>query len=301
MKKILYVEHFVNEWTTLFLEELSKNNYELTVFSLIKHKSRDNIVFIDTISILNKNFDLVIINGTGDGTQNITQLFDPKNTTLYLLNTVSTTELHANCIFRAKYLGYSTEEQYKHLVEVDKSFKNKSIQINKAIIIPEKKNNFFNFFRKKYSIQTKYLIVLSGTSFWKNKKSFEIIHTFTKVNRDDITLVVLGNHSQTEKEPYKNVLNIENTECLNAIDACDLYISINDTLVLEVMARKKPWVYYQSKFGLYGYNYQNLNELQYYIFTKIENYLKPLPSAYKYILENHSFEKMVKTISKLIA
>jgi glycosyltransferase involved in cell wall biosynthesis len=221
----------------------------------------------------------------------------------------SESNVYQRAIQNVKYLGCSTQEDWEYVKR--KSVMRKSVQIRHGI--DDKVSVGQKGFREKYGITTKYMFLSCG-GYWPNKAMNELVETFGKVDRKDVTLVLTGydNRHQIKPNDTDNVkaLMIEDrNEVLSALSEADLYIMHSHKegfglVLLESMLNRTPWASREiagaKVLKEFGFTYTNDDELVDYMqkFKGVRK--KQIDDAQEFVTLNHLIKNTVDDIMRLV-
>mgnify|MGYP003345684677 CR=1 FL=1 len=312
MKKLLYVVHRYapfpggsENYVRDLAEESYRQGHDVTVFTG-QHKGDLNGVKVTSDpSILNLDFDLIIVHGGDVGIQNyvLQNVNKIKTPILYLLILPSKSDICLNALKEVKYIGCSTQEDWEHIKKYNVLEKGVQIShsINPNISIG------INGFKEKFSIKTSKMFLSSG-GFWSHKGMEELCDLFNRLPIKDTTLVLTGYQNPhlkpKENEKVKVLLLEDRQDVLNAIKESDLYILNSHEegfglVLLESMCNKTAWIARNIAGAKlmkdYGHVYEQPRELMKYLvnFKKDE---EKINVSYKYFLKNHTIDITVKQI-----
>lgn len=316
--KLLYVVHRYppymggsEYYVQAMAEESLSRGHQVSVFTNQHNGNLNGIIVTSDIKILDELFDLIIVHGGNCSNQNTVHEMSEKikSPILYLLILPSETEICMKGLRNAKYIGCSTQVDWDH---VDKhGVNNKSHRVRHGIIIPEQTDGAEKNFRKKFNINTKFIILSCG-GFWRHKGMMELAMVFNRLSRKDITLVFTGYHNDPYNKPQEN----DNIRCLyledrqdvsDAMCSADLYIMNSyeegyGLVLLEAMSKRVPWaarnIAGARQLKKYGNIYENNNVL-FNIMNNIEKYLIPPEGSYEHVRTECSIQKTIDDIESI--
>jgi glycosyltransferase involved in cell wall biosynthesis len=318
MKRILYVVHRYapypggsENYVRDMAEETLSRGHEVAVFTG-EHKGDWNGVRVSSdANILLEKWDLIVVHGGDVGLQDFV-LGNVKNIPspmlfMLIIPSISTTYKHA--MEHVKYIGCSTKEDWDFVLKSDYMSKSKQIRHG----IDPKISMGTSGFREKYGIKTPYMFLSCG-GYWPNKAMHELVDTFNKVGRDDVTLVLTGydnrhNIKPNDSEYVKALMIDDRDDVMSAIKEADLYIMHSHRegfglVLLESMLNKTPWASRKlagaKLLSDFGFAYENDSELLDYMknFRGVPENL--IEDAYEFVNLNHTIKNTVDDILKLV-
>jgi glycosyltransferase involved in cell wall biosynthesis len=318
MKRILYVVHRYapypggsENYVRDMAEETLSRGHEVAVFTG-EHKGDWNGVRVSgDAQILLEKWDLIVVHGGDVGLQDFV-LNNSKNITspiLFMLIIPSISTTYKLAMQNVKYIGCSTKEDWDFVLKCDYMVKSKQIRHG----IDPKISMGTSGFREKYGITTKYMFLSCG-GYWPNKAMKELVETFDKVGRDDVTLVLTGydNRHGIKPDDSKNVRALmldDRDDVMSAIKEADLYIMHSyregfGLVLLESMLNKTPWAARKlagaKLLSEFGFAYDNDEQLLNYMksFNGVED--RQIEDAYEFVNLNHTIRCTVDDILKLV-
>ena len=129
----------------------------------------------------------------------------------------------------------------------------------------------------------------------------ELVETFNKVGRDDVTLVLTGydnrhNIIPSESEYVKPLMINDRKDVMSAILEADLYIMHSHKegfglVLLESMLNRTPWASRKiagaNLLRDFGFTYENDAELLEYMKNFKEEPIEQVDNAYEFVTFNH--------------
>jgi hypothetical protein len=156
---------------------------------------------------------------------------------------------------------------------------------------------------------------LSCGGYWPNKAMHELVETFNKVGRWDITLVLTGYDNRyglmpRESEYVKPLMIDDRNDVMSAIRETDLYIMHSHRegfglVLLESMLNHTPWASRNIAGGRlmknFGFTYDTDDELLKYMkkYKTLRNTIHS-ENAYEYVIHNHLIRHTVDDIMRLV-
>ena len=318
MARILYVVHRYapypggsENYVRDMAEETLSRGHEVCVFTG-EHKGNWNGVRVtDLVSVLNEKWDLVVVHGGDVGVQDFVLRNAPhiQSPILFMLILPSESQTYLNAIRDCDYIGWSTKEDLKYVIQ--KEVLTKSVQIRHGI--DPKISTGVAGFREKYNITTPYMFLSCG-GFWPNKAFHSLVDVFNKAGRTDTTLVLTGydnrnNLMPEESEFVKTLLIDDRDDVLSAILEADLYIMHSykegfGLVLLESMLNKTPWAARNGAgakvLSEFGFTYETDEELIEYIQSYTTETATKIDDGYEFVTLNHMIKNTVDDILKLL-
>ena len=318
MARILYVVHRYapypggsENYVRDMAEETLARGHEVCVFTG-EHKGDLNGVRVtDLVSVLGEQWDLIVVHGGDVGVQDfvLQHAKEIPSPILFMLIVPSMSETYLDAIKTVKYIGCSTQEDWDYAIDRDVFRKSKQIRhgIDSKISLGNKG------FREKYNIKTKYMFLSCG-GYWPNKAMQELVETFNKVGRDDVTLVLTGydnrhNIIPSESEYVKPLMINDRKDVMSAILEADLYIMHSHKegfglVLLESMLNRTPWASRKiagaNLLRDFGFTYENDAELLEYMKNFKEEPIEQVDNAYEFVTFNHLINNTVDDILSLL-
>jgi glycosyltransferase involved in cell wall biosynthesis len=318
MAKILYVVHRYapypggsENYVRDMAEETLSRGHEVAVFAG-EHKGDWNGVRVSSDpQILLQKWDLIVVHGGDVGLQdfvlgNVANIPSPM---LFMLIIPSESAVYKHAMRHTAYIGCSTKEDWDFVL--NKNMMTKSKQIRHGI--DPKISMGTSGFREKYGIKTPYMFLSCG-GYWPNKAMHELVDTFNKVGRDDVTLVLTGydnrhNMKPNDSEFVKALMIDDRDDVMSAIKEADLYIMHSHRegfglVLLESMLNKTPWAARNlagaKLLSDFGFAYDNDEQLLQYMkdFKGVD--VKQIEDAYEYVNLNHTIKNTVDDILSLV-
>ena len=318
MSKILYVVHRYapypggsENYVRDMADETLSRGHEVAVFAGEHQGDLNGVRVSNEASILLEKWDLIVVHGGDVGLQdfvlnNCNKIPSP---IVFMIIVPSESNVYQRAIQNVKYIGCSTQEDWEYVKR--KSVMRKSVQIRHGI--DDKVSVGQKGFREKYGITTKYMFLSCG-GYWPNKAMNELVESFSKVDRKDVTLVLTGydNRHQIKPNDTDNVkaLMIEDrNEVLSALSEADLYIMHSHKegfglVLLESMLNRTPWASREiagaKVLKEFGFTYTNDDELVDYMqkFKGVRN--KQIDDAQEFVTLNHLIKNTVDDIMRLV-
>lgn len=318
-KKILFVVHRYapypggsENYVRDMAEETLRRGHTVAVFAG-EHKGDWNGVRVtNDTKILLEEWDLIIVHGGNVGVQDFV-LANCKNIPspiLFLLVLPSDSDIYRYAIQNVKYIGCDTQEDWNSITQNPEYFR-KGVKIRHGInpSISTGKNGF----RVKYNIDTPYMFISCG-GYWHNKAMPELVDSFNRVGREDVTLVLTGYDNRfgikPESTKYVKTLMIDDRDdVMSGILESDLYIMNSFSegyglVLLEAMLNKTPWAARRiagaNQLKDYGFTYTSDDELIEYMkkyqgvpFEKIEE-------AHELVLNSFTIKHVVDDLLKVL-
>lgn len=316
-KKILYVVHRYapypggsENYVRDMAEETLSRGIEVWVFAG-EHKGNLNGVRVTSNPLtLMRKWDLIVVHGGDVAVQdfvlnNAERFASP---ILLMLIIPSESETYQKAMQTVKYIGCSTEEDWEFVKSKD--LRSKSVQVRHGI--HEKRSVGTPGFREKYDIRTKYMFLSCG-GYWPNKAMQELVDTFNKVARDDITLVLTGYDNRHNIIPrqskfVKPLMIDSRHDVMSAISEADLYIMHSHRegfglVLLESMLNKTLWaarnIAGARLMNKFGFTYDTDDQLLSYM-SKFDGAIQEqTEAAYEYMTSNHLIRHTVDDVLKL--
>lgn len=318
MKRLLFVVHRYHPYpggsenhVRDMAEECLSRGHQVAVFTG-EHKGDINGVHVTSDpNILLSEWDLIVVHGGDVGLQNfvLTNIEKIPSKVLFVLIRPSESQVYKEAMDKCYKVGCCTIEDWDFVKQ--KNVLHKSVRINYGV--DEKRCFGLPGFRKKYNIDTKYMLLSCG-GFWPNKAMNELAEVVNSIGRDDMTLVLTGydnrhNIIPQETKYVKPIMVDDINDVMSAIRETDLYIMHSFSegfglVLLESMLNKTPWVAREiagaKLMREFGFTYNSDHELKEYLIdfegeTKVD-----LDDAYEYALMNHSIKTTVDDILKVI-
>jgi len=292
-------------------EEAVSRGHDVWVLSG-EHKGDLNGVKVTSdANILTTDFDLIIVHGGDVSVQDFVLLNADKikSKMLFMLILPSESQTYKTAMRNVRFIGCSTPKDWRFAEQ--SGFRNKSVRVIHGI--DEKKSIGMCGFKSKYNITTKYMFLSSG-GYWPNKAFDELVNTFNKIERDDITLVLTGYDNRHNLMPksesnVKSFILDNRYDVLSAIKEADLYIMNSyvegfGLVLLESMLNKTPWAARldagSDLMQNYGFTYTDQNQLLDYMknFQGVDSDV--IENSYEYMIHNHLIRHTVDDIEKLL-
>jgi hypothetical protein len=155
---------------------------------------------------------------------------------------------------------------------------------------------------------------LSCGGYWPNKAMQELVESFNKVGRDDVTLVLTGydnrhNIIPSESEYVKPLMINDRKDVMSAILEADLYIMHSHKegfglVLLESMLNRTPWASRKiagaNLLRDFGFTYENDSELLEYMKNFNGVSTTQIEDAYSIVTLNHLIKNTVDDILRLL-
>ena len=286
-------------------EESLSRGHEVYVFTNDHMGDLNGVRVTSDASILDEQFDLIIVHGGGCNNQNQVHVKSEyiKSPILYLIILPSTNAICMKGMANAKYLGCSTQADYDHCMKY--SYESKIRRVRHGIVAPQVP--IVQPFREKYQIKTKYMLLTCG-GFWAHKNMMELAWIVDELKLNNTTLVCTGYHNNNTHKPknseYVRSFFIEDrNEVIQAIHEADLYIMNSyeegyGLVLLEAMSLRTPWIARGIAGALqlkdYGIVYNDRNELA-ELLMNVEKTISQIDTqvAYDYVMNNHLIKNTV--------
>lgn len=313
-RRILYVVHRYapypggsENYVRDMAEETRRRGHFVAVFAGEHKGDRNGVIVSSEPSILNENWDLIVVHGGDVHIQNFVlkhagRLGGP---VLYMLVMPSNSKECVEALHHVSYVGCSTLADWRHVNQWNVA--DRAIRVRHGI---DALNSCGRpGFRDLYGIKTPYMFLSSG-GYWPNKAFDELVGVFEETKRTDVTLVLTGYDNRfglmpKESEFVKPFLFTERQDMLDALLDADLYI-LNSyaegfgLVLLESMVNMTPWAGRQiagaELMREYGFTYTTPSELQLYLqlFRGVSN--THLVEAQKYVVSTHLIKHTVDDI-----
>lgn len=318
MAKILYVVHRYapypggsENYVRDMAEETLRRGHEVAVFAGEHRGDHNGVTVTSDPAIFNVRWDLVVVHGGDVGWQDnvLIQCEKVQSPILFMLIIPSESQVYQFARERVKYIGCSTWEDWNYVTY--HGLRSKSVKIRHGI--DPKISVGQSGFREKYGIKTE-LMLLSCGGYWPNKAMHELVETFNKVGRYDMTLVLTGydnrfNLKPEESEFVKPLMIDCRDDVMSAIREADLYIMHSHRegfglVLLESMLNRTPWTSRNIAGGKlmkeFGFAYDTDSQLLDYLKTFKPVMENEIDKAYEYVTLNHMISNTVDDILKLI-
>lgn len=316
-KRICYVVHRYppypggSEYNVRDLaEETVRLGHEVCVFSNYDGIQNGVKVFSDSSTLLNTNFDLIVVHGGDVDKQDFVLERSDKiaSKILYLLILPSESKTCMHGLNHSTFIGCSTQADWDFVKT--HNMLHKSHHISYGININS--SSGVAGFKQKYDIKTKRMFLSCG-GFWPHKGMDELAEVFDKAcsKMSDTTLVLTGYHDgqrPSSSEYIRTFLIEDKQDVLNALYEADLYIMNSFTegfglMLLEAMYNETSWaarnIAGATLLKDFGFVYNNANELYNYMVDfapKSDLILK----AKQKIINDHSVTIVVNNILNLL-
>jgi len=318
LRRILFVVHRYGysggseQYTKDMAEEMMSRGHYVVVFAGEHKGDMNGIIVTSEPMILKDKWDLIVVHGGDVGVQNfvLERAEELGGPVLYMLILPSNSQVCVGALHRSAYLGCSTLADWRHVQDWKAGDRAVRVRhgINRASSVGRPG------FRSLYGINTPYMFLSSG-GYWPNKAFGELVDTFNKVGRKDVTLVLTGydnrhNLMPEETEFVKPFLFDSRQDMLDALLDADLYILNSYTegfglVLLESMLNMTPWVARDiagaELMREYGSTYTTQGELEAYLrsFKSING--THLLEAQKYVISTHLVKHTVNDILVVLA
>lgn len=316
-KKILFVVHRYapfpggsEYYVQQMAEEALARGHDVSVFAG-EHKGNLNGVKVSN-KFQNEKYDLIIIHGGDVGVQNwfLQHAHELISPVLYMLIKPSESVICLEALNNVDYIGYSTTEDWNHLMK--HSATDKSWEIKHGISMKDCTGQK-GIFKHRFGIPKDKKMFLSCGGYWANKKMKELADAFRKANLKDAVLVTTGYDNRSNLMPVasENVIPLmleDAQDVKNAIADADCYIMNSNEegfglVILESMLNRTPWISRNiagaKLLNIFGETYNNDNEL----ITLLKNFKrneKQVHRAYNYVIGNHLISNTVNDIEKIL-
>lgn len=254
-KKLLFVVHRYAPFpggSENYVRDMAENAYlrghTVAVFAG-EHQGPHNGIFVTSDpDILRHSWDLIIVHGGDVGVQNyvLQQADKLGGPVLYLLILPSHSAVCVGALHKAKYLGCSTLADWRHVGSYNATAK--AVRVRHGIHVAQSVGT--PGFREVFNINTKYMFMSAG-GFWPNKGFSELVDTFNRADRTDVTLVLTGYDNRhgimpPDSKYVRSLILTDREDMLSALRDADLYIlnSISEgfgLVLLEAMLNGTPW------------------------------------------------------------
>jgi hypothetical protein len=291
-------------------EETAMRGHHVAVFAGEHMGNQRGIRVTSDPAILMERWDLIVVHGGDVAVQNFVlnnahRLGGP---VLYMLIMPSHSVECVGALHKAAYIGCSTYADWRHVTSYNAQ--NRSVRIRHGINLDSSVGT--PGFRKKYNIKTRYMFLSSG-GYWANKAFNELVETFNKVNRHDVTLVLTGYDNRSNLMPkasefVKPFLLDDRGEMLSALMDSDLYILNSHSegfglVLLESMLNLTPWVGRHiagaELMREFGKTYTTQNELARYLNDFVGQTAAHLLESQKYVMSTHLIRHTVSDILRV--
>ena len=320
MKKILFVVHRYppfpggsENYVRDMAEEVVRRGHEVCVLTGEHKGDRNGVKVTSNPEVLGQKWDLIIVHGGDVGVQDFVltraDAISKISPMLFMLIIPSESETYKFACEHVQYIGCSAKEDWEW-VEKKGLFK-KARKIIHGI--DEKISVGMPGFREKYGIKTE-LMFLSCGGYWPNKAMHELVETFNKVDRYDITLVLTGYDNRygimpAESEYVKPLMIDDRNDVMSAIREADLYIMHSHRegfglVLLESMLNRTPWaarnIAGAKLMNNYGFTYDTDDQLLKYMkkYKTLRNTIQS-ENSYEYMIHNHLIRHTVDDIMRL--
>ena len=321
MARILYVVHRYapfpggsENYVRDMAEETLSRGHEVCVFTG-EHKGNWNGVRVtDSVNALNEKWDLIVVHGGDVGVQDFVLRYASviESPILFMLILPSESQTYLKAIEECKFIGCSTTDDWNYVIEKNVVRKSKEIRHG----IDPKISTGLPGFREKYGIKTQYMFLSCG-GYWPNKAMKELVDTFNKLGRDDVTLVLTGYDNRFDIKPeesefVKPLMIEDRADVMSAIMETDLYIMHSHKegfglVLLEAMLNKTPWAARKIAGARvlkdFGFTYEHDEDLLQYMKEFLDaGYVtdEKIDHAYEFVTLNHTIKNTVDDILKLI-
>lgn len=321
MARILYVVHRYapypggsENYVRDMAEETLSRGHEVWVFAGEHKGDLNGVKVTDYVNILNEKWDLIVVHGGDVAVQDFV-LRNAKyiqSPILFMLILPSESRTYHDALQDCAYIGCSTHDDWAYVIQ--KGVVNKSKQIRHSV--NPKISTGQPGFREKYGIKTQYMFLSCG-GYWPNKAMQELVDTFNKLGRDDVTLVLTGydnrhNIKPQESEFVKALMIDDREDVMSAIMETDLYIMHSHRegfglVLLEAMLNKTPWAARKiagaKVLKEFGFTYEQDEELLQYMKDFLNaGYVtdETIDKAHQFVLTNHTIKNTVDDILGLI-
>lgn len=293
-------------------EEASNRGHDVTVIAG-EHKGNLNGVRVTNESCYLQDQDLVIVHGCDVSIQDfvLSNIHLINSKVLYLIIKPSNSITAIKGLKDSTYLGYSTPEDYDHILNYGYGAKARKVTHG---ISPVDCIGKAGIFKKKYGIPDDTKMFLSCGGYWYNKRMIELAGIFNKVQPKDSILVTTGydNRSNLMPERTDHVLPLmidDPMEVKNAIADAHAYIMHSSSegfglVILESMINKTPWISNNiaaakmlSDFGtVYDTDEELINILSNFTVDK-----NKVDEAYKHVISNYLISNTVDNIESIVS
>lgn len=318
-RKLLFVVHRYAPFpggSENYVKDMAETAYfrghDVTVLAG-EHKGNHNGVPVTSDgAILMQPWDLIIVHGGDVGVQNYVLNNADKwgGPVLYLLILPSNSPVCVGALHKASYLGCSTFADYRHVAGYNLS--HKAVRVRHGINMNQSIGPLG--FREKYGIDTKYMFLSAG-GFWPNKGFDELVDTFNKLKRDDVTLVLTGYDNRNgimppDSERVKTLMLHTRSMMLSALREADLYV-LNSTsegfglVLLESMLNGTPWaarnIAGAETLREFGFTYTTQSELLKYMEDFVGAPQVDLTTNQNYVIGTHQISHTVGDILRVLS
>lgn len=317
-KKLLFVVHRYAPFpggSENYVRDMAETAYfrghTVAVFAG-EHQGTLNGVFVTSDpAILKHNWDLIIVHGGDVGVQNyvLQQADSLGGPVLYLLILPSHSQICVSALHKAKYLGCSTLADWRHVESYNA--KGKAVRVRHGINVQTSMGTAG--FREIHNITTKYMFMSAG-GFWPNKGFDELVDTFRRTKRTDVTLVLTGYDNRhgimpPDSEYVRSLILTNREDMLSALRDADLYI-LNSTsegfglVLLEAMLNGTPWVarYIAGAETMreFGKTYTTQAELEKYLLDFKGESEMVIKTGQQYVVGAHQISHTIDDILRVI-
>lgn len=321
MKKILFVVHRYppfpggsENYVRDMAEEVVRRGHEAVVLTGEHKGDRNGVKVTSNAEILGQKWDLIVVHGGDVGVQdfilNRSHAIAEISPMLFMLIIPSESETYKHACEHVQFIGCSAKEDWEWVKK--KGLEKKARRVIHGI--DERISTGMPGFRQKYGIKTE-LMFLSCGGYWPNKAMHELVDTFNKVGRYDITLVLTGYDNRhrlmpQESEYVKPLMIEDRDDVMSAISEADLYIMHSHRegfglVLLESMLNHTPWaarnIAGAKLMSDYGFTYDKDEQLLKYMkeYKTLRNTIQS-ENAYDYVIHNHLIRHTVDDIMRLV-
>lgn len=317
-KRICYVVHRYapypggsENYVRDMAEETAKRGHEVAVFAG-EHQGNLNGVRVSSApEMLLEKWDLIVVHGGDVAVQNFVLQHADRlgGPVLYLLILPSNSPVCVGALHRSMFIGCSTHADWRHVTAYNAQAR--AVRVRHGINVDTSLGD--RGFRELFGINTEYMFLSSG-GYWPNKGFDELVQSFNKIDRKDVTLVLTGYDNRhglmpKETEFVKPFLFDRRSDMLAALRDADLYILNSYSegfglVLLESMLNLTPWaardIAGAELMREYGHTYTTQEQLIDYMqkFTTVP-YDERMVSM-KYVWSTHQIGHTVNDILRVI-
>lgn len=295
-------------------EEMLGRGYEVTVVAATHQGDYNGVKVTNDHNVLFEKWDLIIVHGGDVISQNIAHTYaaDIKSPVLYLIIKPSESDICMMGLREHDYLGYGSSFDLEHITKHGQVAKARQVRYgipwydcmptpNLQLSRPENSRVF-----------------ISIGGFAEHKRMRELGETFieaTKMN-PNYYLLTMGYSGGEYPPDHPNITIIEGADrsvVMTALSQCDALIMNSSEegfglVLLEAMFNKVPWIARDIAGAHDMWRYGNLYRTQSELLDLIVNFDRVMfnkeqkvTEAYKYAMENHTIERCVDDIERILS
>ena len=259
MSKVLFVVHRYypypggsENYVRWMAEEMKDRGHDVTVYATDNQGDQNGIKVRGNANVMyTEKFDLIVVHGADVHAQNtaLMQALELESPVMYMIILPSESETALLGLKYAKYLAWSTEEDYNHIVKYGQVAKARNVRHGikfENFPLPKREEVC-----QKYGINPNKKIILSCGGYWPNKKMKELAEFFEQLRLSNAVLVTTGYGGYYDLMPHKSDLVFplvmeEFEEVQKFMSIADLYVMHSDRegfglVLLEASMRGLPW------------------------------------------------------------